>query len=436
MIKNIQQTIPNFHIKITSDCITPKSGLLLFIKIFDEIGLSNLIDSLFPLPSSNRGIKARDYINSIVLMLLGGGKYLEDIREIKIDEGLKRLCGINKVPSPDSIARFLKDKENLKRLKVILEYLNKEIIKRSGINSFTLDVDATLIETEKNEAEMTYKGYKGNSVLLGFLPELDLCVCDDYREGSTHAGSYVLEQIKYTHKLLSKLNKTLKYFRSDSAAYNSDIINFCFEKGILFTITADMDSSIKSSIKSIPDNEWQPLYDRYGVLTDRQYASFVHCMNNSNNAFTIIVQRIEDKKGCLFDEYKYRYYAIATNDFASNPCDIIYFHNQRGNSENYNKELKNGFGLDHVPTQDIYANSLFFKLGILSYNISIALKYLVLRGDWIKKTISTLRWQLIFIAAKVVYHSKQLFIKLNRSAFDLFYFISNKIHSALSPPSS
>jgi len=140
-------------------------------------------------------------------------------------------------------------------------------------------------------------------------------------------------------------------------------------------------------------------------------------------------------KGSLFDEYRYKYYVIATNDYEREPQEIIYFHNGRGNSENYNKELKSGFGLEHVPTQDIFANSIFFKLGILAYNLSIALKRIVLGGDWIKKTISTLRWQLIFIAAKIVSHSKQLFLKIKSSYFSLFNSILSKIPTALAPPS-
>ncbi len=225
-------------------------------------------------------------------------------------------------------------------MKKIIEYLNKEIIKRDDVRDYTLDVDATMIETEKNEAEMTYKGYRGNSVLLSFIPELDICIYDEYREGNVHAGSKVLEHIKYAYEFLGKLNKNLKYFRSDSAAYSSEIINYCFEKGIIFTITADQDISIKTLIKSIPSDDFKPLYDKYGVLTDREYATTVHCMNNSNNAFTLIVQRWQGEQGVLFDEYKYNYYVIATNNFNDNPQDIIHFHNQRGNSENYNKKLK------------------------------------------------------------------------------------------------
>jgi hypothetical protein len=435
-MNNIQQKILNFKLKITSDCITPKAGLVLFVKIAEQIGLTDLIKIYFSKPGSNKGIRAYDYIMSIMLMLIGGGKYLEDIREIRMDKGLQKLSGIKRVPSPDAIAKWLRKEENAIGLKRMIGYLNKEVLKRDIGNEYTLDVDATIIETEKNDATMTYKGIKGNSVLLSFIPEVDLCMREDYREGSVNAGYKILEHIKYVNTFLSKIKKRVKYFRSDSAAYNSEIINYCNENNIKFTITADMDSSIKSSIKQIKESEWRPLYDKYGILTERQYATTVHCMNNTKEAFTIIVQRWEDKQGCLFDEYKYKYYVIATNEYEKDPQEIIYFHNARGNSENYNKELKSGFGLEHVSTQDIFANAIFFKLGILAYNLFIALKRLVLGGDWIKKTISTLRWQLIFIAAKVVFHSRLLFLKLKSSYFYLFNSILSKIPSALAPPIS
>ncbi len=62
MNNKIQQNEFNFHLKITPDCITPKSGLLFFVNLANQIGLTNLINNLFPLPCSNRGIRAYDYI--------------------------------------------------------------------------------------------------------------------------------------------------------------------------------------------------------------------------------------------------------------------------------------------------------------------------------------------------------------------------------------
>ena len=70
---------------------------------------------------------------------------------------------------------------------------------------------------------MTYKGFTAFSSLLSFIADIDLCVCDDYRNGAKHAGSGIEEQIIYTQQLLKSLGKNFKYFRSDSAAYKADV---------------------------------------------------------------------------------------------------------------------------------------------------------------------------------------------------------------------
>lgn len=428
-MNKIQQQELNFNIKITSDCITSKSGLILFFETARNIGLNDKINELFPVSRSNNHILAKDMIMAIVLMLCGGGKYMEDIRQIAFDKGLRRLCGFKRIPSPDAIAAWIKDKQNLSRLSLLISYLNKEIIKRSKINEFTLDTDATIIETEKLGHEMTYKGIPGHSVLLSFLPELDLCVADDYRTGATHAGKGIIDHIEYTCKLLESLNKTLKYLRSDSAGYQADIMNLCFKRNIRFAITADQDIAVKDSIKSVQNKEWKTLYDKDGIKTEREYATIIHTMNKTNESFTLIVQRWQNKQLDFFNEY--HYYVIATNDYERSPKEVILFYNQRGDSENYNKEIKTGFGMDHVPSARLESNAVYFKLGVVAYNLTIALKKLVLKEDWSSKTISTIRWQLIFIAGKVVYHGRQLCLKLTKSFCEQINNMKLKIQSSL-----
>ena len=428
-MNKIQQQELNFNIKITSDCITAKSGLTLFFDTALKLGVLDKIREIFPASRSNNHILPKDMIMSTVLMLCGGGRTMEDIRQIALDNGLRRLCDFKRIPSPDSIANWLNVKENLSRLSALSNYLNKEIIKKSKLNEFTLDTDATPIETRKLGYEINYKGIPCHSVLLSFLPELDLCVADDYRTGATHAGAGIVKQLEATRLLLKNLNKKLKYFRSDSAAYQNDVLNFCFNNEITFTITADQDCAVKDLLKSMKNNEWKPLYDKDGFKTEREYASAVHTTNNSDQSFTLIVQRWQDKQQNLFD--KYHYYVIATNDYERTAQDIILFHNNRGNSENYNKELKAGFGLEHVPSSSLNANAVFFRLGVLAYNLTIALKKLALKNDWAKKTINTIRWQLIFVAGKVVYHGRQLFLKLNKSFCVQFSDFRQLIQSSL-----
>jgi hypothetical protein len=66
------------------------------------------------------------------------------------------------------------------------------------------------------------------------------------------------------------VSKTITYLRGDSALYQAGVINFCSERGTLFTITADQDKGVKEAIKTI--KEWQP-YDG-----DREIGETIHTM--------------------------------------------------------------------------------------------------------------------------------------------------------------
>ncbi|MBU0502680.1 MAG: transposase [bacterium] len=72
-------------------------------------------------------------------------------------------------------------------------------------------------------------------------------------------------------------------------------------------------------------------------------------------------------------------------------------------------------------------------MGVLAYNLSIAVKRLFLEESWQTKTIATLRWQLIFIAGKVVEHGRQLFLKVADIYFELLQSIREKIRLSLAP---
>ena len=45
------------------------------------------------------------------------------------------------------------------------------------------------------------------------------------------------------------------------------------------------------------------------------------------------------------------------------------WYNQRNRAENLNKEVKSGFGLERMPCGTFKANAVFFRLGIIAYNL-------------------------------------------------------------------
>ena len=421
-----QETLP-FKLGVTSEIITSRSGLAVFHEAALASGVVAQVRKHLPTPCSNRGIRPEEYVMPLVLMLTGGGQTMEDIREIERDTGLRKLCGFRRIPGADAIGIWLKAAHRIVGMRRVNEYLYRGIIAKSQVTNFTLDTDATLIGTEKKTAEKCYKGFRAFAPLFSFLAELGLCVACEFRNGNVPAGVGVEQQLRQTHKLLRSTGKRLRYFRSDSAGYQADVVNACRELGVDFTITADHDAAVTAIIRQgSQEGGWTRIFDEKGEPTDREYKTAIHCMEKTE-AFTLVMQRYPNPKPDLFHPEFYRYYVIATSDDKRSTKEIIEFHNGRGKAENYNKELKSGFGMDHAPCQSLRANAVWLEMGVLAHNLAVAVKRLLLGGEWETKTIGTLRWQLIFIAGKVVSHGRELWLRVGTCYYELLKSIREKL---------
>ena len=129
---NIQEKLLDFQLQKTSDTLTSKSGLSIFYEAALSLGVNESIKLNLPGPKSNRGLKPDEYIMPLTLMFCGGGRSMEDIREIEIDKGLRQICGLTKIPGADAIGKWLKKTEHLNGLKKVNAGLAGEIIRQSA----------------------------------------------------------------------------------------------------------------------------------------------------------------------------------------------------------------------------------------------------------------------------------------------------------------
>lgn len=114
-MKNISSPLLSFKLTSTDDKITPNAGLGLFGEFLYSQGIPALLDANIKGFKSNHSYKPSEFVVPLFLMLHGGGRYLEDIREIARDEALLTLLGIEAVPSSSAIGdwlRFIGDVKN------------------------------------------------------------------------------------------------------------------------------------------------------------------------------------------------------------------------------------------------------------------------------------------------------------------------------------
>jgi hypothetical protein len=427
------QTILNFKLQSTNEKLTPRTGVALLGEYLKGIKLEKLCNDNLPKAKRNNGYSAFEFIYPLVLMLHSGGRFLDDIKEIRSDKALAKLLKIKNIPTPSTYVKYLR-KYGLKGESAIRE-INKQYLKQFLKNredeELILDIDATFIEAHKNTAKWSYKDAPGYFPMVGHING-GYVIDVDFREGNEAPASKNLEFIKEC-VLQLPTGKKFERFRADSASYQANIFNYCQEKNILFTVTAKKNKNVFDSIKCIKDEEWQTFSKREKV------AEFTHTMIDTDNAFRMIVIKkditptLPTLEEYISDEVMMQYqdeiyYCIATNDNDLTPEEIIKLHRQRAEtSENKIKELKNGFNMSYLPSSNLDANAFYFYIGTLAYNLFLLFKQ-ILDTNLQRHTVKTIRYKLYNIAGKVVSHARETILKVNDEFIEILQKIRQRAY--------
>jgi hypothetical protein len=294
------------------------------------LGLNRVLDRYLPAPGSGAEYLASEHVFPIVLMLNGGGRTLEDNREIREDVGLREILSLRRMPSADATGDWLRRNGHnggLEGLAKVNRRVVKRALKQEGEKAYTLDIDATGIASEKESAKMTYKGYTGYLPMVGHLAENGLVVGDEFLEGNDSPGSRNLEFLKYCRRQMPK-GKEIRAFRADSAAYQAKVINYCQDNGIKYAIEGDLDQAVKKVIATMKEEAWRSYQN--GFIGDT-----VHCMNETKEAFRLVVIRRPYRNNLFDDEGNGERYTIIATNRDESAEKLVTWYNQRGEcSEN------------------------------------------------------------------------------------------------------
>ena len=416
----------------TTDELTARGGLLLVLKVFKALRLKKLADILFRLPGSNRGYLNGDILTTLVAMQNEGAKCLSDVSRLHKESGLLKRIGIRKIPGANTLSRWLHrhghagvdliNKLNQKVIATTLQYRQ--------VKEVTLDIDATLIETDKASATRTYQNHRGFSMMVGTLVEVGQVIATQLRHGYVSPNFDNIGFIKTCRKLLPK-GIRLKRVRSDSAGYQHKVIDYLIRHHIEFVIRVAMNPAISRRIAALSGADWQRLRYKDGSVSNHRWvARFNYQMYRSDHVFDLVIQRtlkplaFQKKRAAKLlgqqpvlemfvdDTDQYDYHGIATNIKGRNNSEIVHLYNQRGeHSENRIKELKTDFAAGRTPCSDFSANALYVAVCALSFNVFALMRH-GLPPRMRHARASTLRVDLFGLAGKIVYHSRQWKLKL------------------------
>ena len=315
------------------------------------------------------------------------------------------------------------------------------------MDTATLDQDGTLKQTYKSTALHGYKGYKAYQPINTYWFEQDILIHSEFRDGNVPANC----QLKHVlEESLEQLPDNVKqvYFRVDSAGYQKALLNDCASGGnqrfgvIYFAVSVYVSEHFKQAVMDVANDDWHNMIDTdaYGnstVNTHHQWAEvnfapewISHKKSNPDYLFIAIREYLHSQDNCNekklpFPTYAqqnktYKLFGIVSNRYDLSGNELIHWHRQRcGRSEDLHKEEKIDLSCQQLPSKYVGAKAAYWLIMILSFNLSHLIQRFMPTNA--HHHLNTLRRKLITVPARIIYHGRQLIVKLDTNQIPLYH---------------
>ena len=481
--------------------MTALAGLPVYLDLAKVLGLSKSIEKHLKIRENGQGWTDSQIVLSLVLLNLAGGDCVDDIKMLEADDGfcevLKKaeMHGLKRkvrrallrrwrkektrtVPSPSSIFRYLAKFHNIEQeelrqpgrafIPAPNEHLqgfagiNKDLAAFSGFQNTertaTLDMDATLVSTNKIDALFSYKGYKAYQPLNTWWFEQGIILHTEFRDGNVPAG---FEQLRVFKEALDCLPKevTQVRLRSDTAGYQHNLLRYCATGensrfGVIeFAIGCDVTQEFKKAVAHVEESEWKPIYktaygEKYATGTEWAEVCFVpNAIGHSKKgpAYRYLAKREalakQEELPGMDSQIKlpfptmdiksqsYKVFGMVTNMDWEGEKLIHWLHERCSKSEEAHAVMKDDLAGGKLPSEDFGENAAWWWIMILALNLNAMMKKLVMGASWISKRMKAVRFSFINLPGRVVTRSRTLTIRLtkNNPAMELLINARKKI---------
>jgi len=466
--------------------LTALAGLPAYLDLAQASGLrDSIVRHLKVCGDKSQGWSDHQIVMALILLNLAGGDCVADLDKLEADEGLCQVMRkVEYYGLPRSERRLLERRWRKERRRTfasaspVFRYLaafhdpeqeakrqersafiprpnehlkslgkvNRDLVafaqSRSPQTQATLDMDATLVGSEKNQALWCYQHYKAYQPFNVYWSEQDQILLSEFRDGNVPAGH---QQLRLLQESLDTLPAGVEKVsvRSDTAGYQQELLRYCAEGvnerfGVIeFAIGADVTPSFRQAVAEVDADQWFPVLrtepDGRQHETGQQWAEVCYVptwagMSKNGPSYRYVATRkaLRDQlelPGCettadpnqiqLQSGEKYKVYGIITNREIGGNELVQWYRERCGKSEEVHAVMKDDLAGGKLPSGDFGENAAWWGIMILALNLNAAMKRLVLPASWKRKRLKAIRFGLINLAGQVRERSRQLQILIS-----------------------
>ena len=423
-----------------TDEVTPHAGVALLVGLGRKSGVMGAAEKHLPAKKNPKGLGQGQMVESFVLLSALGGECVDDFDSLRRDRGLAAILGYDLPAAPTGrqwLERSFHEESLVGKRPLQGSFIPEESAGLSGLGvvrdhsvrayvtalkpggEVTLDVDAHLVESSKQEALMTYEGYRGYQPMLVVWAETHLVLADEFRDGNVPASKDIARMVDEGYASLPYREEGWTVaVRSDSAAYDQGVLDHWADKGWKFAVSADMTRRLRAEIDKLSPQEWELWEVEKGGFV-REWAEVPYVPSRSTEKkdakpYRYLAIRIRSPQGVLFnDGAKVKCFAVVSNDWDTEGRELLEW--QRGKAgtvEHVNRVIKDELAGGVYPSGKFGANAAWLRIQVLTHNLLELLKATALDQGFRHARPKRLRFAVFTQFGRVVHHAREVFIRL------------------------
>jgi hypothetical protein len=377
------------------DGLVSHAGSFLLAGVADTAGLTRALSrELAGLKQRCSGHDLGRVVRDLAVMLADGGECLSDLGVLGDQAALfGPVC--SDATAFRVVDRIASDPDGLERLRAAHARARSRVWELTGAPELLeIDVDATLIgsHSEKEGAAGNFKGGYGFHPMLAYADESGEALAGELRPGNAGANTAADQIMVAEHAINQIPQEHIRdieiLLRADSAGASHDLLDWCRQAQIRYSVGYELNDTVRTAILEIPDSEGS----RVIVRRERAHPG-------AQLTFT--------------DHDGHRFQAILTDQ----PGQIALVerrHRARAHVEDHIRNDKDT-GMRNLPFKDFEHNRIWLQIVLIAHDLITWLKRLLLTGKLARCEPKRLRYRILHVAGRLAFHARTATLRLQAS---------------------
>ena len=417
----VSQTIDRVDATFDDPNLVANAGLLLVATLTQRLGLEALINTTVRLVGRVGGARPGRKVLTLVHAIIAGASHIDHVDVLR-SGSTERVLG-HRVMAPSTIGTFLRSFSfgHVRQLEAVVG----QVIERAwalgagpGDRPLVIDIDSTICEVAGNAKHGAGFGY---TKVLGYHPiiatraDTGEVLHARMRKGAANtqrgARRFIDELVARVRRAGATGELTMRF---DSGFWSNDTVTTLNRHGVRYTMAVRCgNTAIAAAIARIDEAAWRDIDYTPGGQAQVSECAYTTGIGQRRVTRRLIVRRTrltETAQQRLWPHW--RHHAFLT-DLTGDAVEVDRFHRHHAIVELAIRDLKEGAGLEHVPSGNFSANSAWLQCAVLAHNLIrwTAILGKVRVGD--ELTVArTMRTKLLAIPGRLVNRAGRTILRL------------------------